>query len=31
MENITGFPVTDTNYLESRLFLIDEMRDFVSY
>ena len=27
MENITGFPVTDKNYLESRLFLVDEMRD----
>ncbi|MCD6585008.1 MAG: TniB family NTP-binding protein [Desulfobacteraceae bacterium] len=30
MENITGFPVTNRNYLESRLFLVDEMRDLVS-
>jgi len=29
MENITGFPVTHKNYLESRLFLVDEMRDLV--
>jgi len=29
MENITGFPVTDKNYLESRLFLVDDMRDLV--
>jgi hypothetical protein len=27
MQNITGFPVTHKNYLESRLFLVDEMRD----
>jgi len=27
MENITGPPVTHKNYLESRLFLVDEMRD----
>ena len=29
MENITGFPVTHKNYLASRLFLVDEMRDLV--
>ena len=29
MENITGFPVTDTNYLESRLYLVEEMRDLL--
>jgi len=29
MENVTGFPVTHKNYLESRLFLVDEMRDLV--
>jgi AAA+ ATPase superfamily predicted ATPase len=29
MENITGFPVTDTNYLKSRLYLVEEMRDLL--
>lgn len=29
MENITGFPVTHNNYLKSRLFLVDEMRNLL--
>jgi len=29
MDNITGKAVTDRNYLKTRLFLIDELRDFV--
>ncbi|MDY6844967.1 MAG: hypothetical protein SVW57_12855, partial [Thermodesulfobacteriota bacterium] len=27
MENITGYPVTDKDYLKTRLFLVDEVRD----
>jgi hypothetical protein len=29
MKNITGFPVTHNNYLKSRLFLVDEMRNLL--
>jgi hypothetical protein len=29
MENITGNPVTNKNYLQTRLFLVDDLRDFV--
>ena len=29
MENITGNPVTHNNYLATRLFLVDELRNYV--
>lgn len=29
MENITGYPVTDKNYLSTRLYLVDEVRSLV--
>ena len=29
MENITGKPVTQKNYLRTRLFLVDDLRNFV--
>jgi hypothetical protein len=29
MENITGYPVVDTNYLKTRLFLVNELRELI--
>ena len=30
MENITGFPVVRHDYLSSRLYLVEELREIIS-